>query len=54
MVVYTHWRMFNDTFVVKTRAATLATTPRKAKAKTKEKPEAKTEKKKRIGKQRQR
>ena len=47
-------RMFNDTFVVKTRATSLTTTPRKAKAKTKEKPEVKTEKKKRIGKQRQR
>jgi len=45
-------RMFNDTFVVKTRATTLTTTPRKTKVK--EKSSTKTEKKKRIGKQRQR
>ncbi len=45
-------RMSNNTFVVKTRATTLTTTPRKSKAK--EKVRTKTEKKKRIGKQRQR
>ena len=47
-------RMFNDTFVVKTRATILTTPPRKSQAKEKRKPAAKTEKKKRIGKQRQR
>jgi hypothetical protein len=45
-------RMSNDTFVVKTRATTLTTTPRKSKAK--EKSTTKPEKKKRIGKMRQR
>lgn len=44
-------RMSNDTFVVKTRATTLTTTPRKAKVK--EKSATKPEKKKRIGKMRQ-